>query len=142
MWLFYYFNFERNYDFLKSKGSCILLNKNVNFIKNGTESKMENSTRSFRETNLGLHLIKNRKLKTKLWWVGDRKRKKRAFFLLFILCKGIFFNICVLSQCIVYWIQFQNIHTFAYEETLLFAFCFKIVEYLQCILNERQNQSQ
>ena len=26
MWLFYYFNFERNYDNLKSKGPCILLN--------------------------------------------------------------------------------------------------------------------
>ena len=27
MWLFYYFNSERNYDVLKSKGLCILLNK-------------------------------------------------------------------------------------------------------------------
>ena len=46
-WHFYYFNFERNYDVLKSKSLCILLNKNINFNKNKTESKMENSIRSF-----------------------------------------------------------------------------------------------
>ena len=47
MWLFYYFNFERNYDFLKSKGSCILFIKNININKNKTESKMENPSYSF-----------------------------------------------------------------------------------------------
>ena len=57
MWLFYYFNFERNYDVLKSKSPCILLNKNINFNKNKTESKMENPTHSFTETNLVLQLI-------------------------------------------------------------------------------------
>ena len=62
---------------------------------------------------------KNRKLKVKLWWVGARERKKRAFFVPFILSEGNFFNICVLSQCIVYWIHFQNIHTFIYQKTLL-----------------------
>ena len=41
MWLLYYFSFERNYDVLKSKGPCILLDKNINFNKNETESKME-----------------------------------------------------------------------------------------------------
>ena len=44
MWLFYYFNFERKYDVLKSKSPCILLNKSINFNKNETESKMENPT--------------------------------------------------------------------------------------------------
>ena len=52
MWLFYYFNFERNHDVLKSKSPSILLNKYVNFNKNETESKMENLTHSFREMNL------------------------------------------------------------------------------------------
>ena len=33
MWLFYYFNFEKNYDILKSKTPSILLNKNINFDK-------------------------------------------------------------------------------------------------------------
>ena len=54
MWLFYHFNFERSYDVLKSKSPCILLNKNVNFNKNETKSKMEDRTHSFREMNLML----------------------------------------------------------------------------------------
>ena len=63
MWLFYYFNFERNYDVLKSKSPCILLNKNINFNKNETESKIENPTHSFRETNLVLQLISESQIK-------------------------------------------------------------------------------
>ena len=57
MWLFYYFNFEWNYDVLKLRSSCILLNKNINFNKSEMELKMENSAHSFRETNLVLQLI-------------------------------------------------------------------------------------
>ena len=56
---------------------------------------------------------------SKLWQVGDSERKIRAFFVPFILSEGNFFNICVLSQCILYWILFQNIHTFNYQKTLL-----------------------
>ena len=52
MWLFCYFNFERNYGVLKSKSPYILLNNDINFRKNKTESKMKNPTYSFRETNL------------------------------------------------------------------------------------------
>ena len=55
--IFYYFSFERNYDILKSKSLCILFNKNINFDKNKTESKMENPTHSFKETNLMLQFI-------------------------------------------------------------------------------------
>ena len=40
--LFQYFNFERNYDVLKSKSSCFSLNKNKNFKKNEADSKMKN----------------------------------------------------------------------------------------------------
>ena len=58
MWIFYYFNFERDYDVLKSKSPCILLNKKINIDKNETESKMENPRHSFRETNHVLQLIK------------------------------------------------------------------------------------
>ena len=36
MWLFYYFDFERNYDVLKWKILCILMKKNINFNKNKT----------------------------------------------------------------------------------------------------------
>ena len=54
--LFSYINFKRNYDVLKSKIPCILLDKNINFNKKDTESKMENPTHSFRETNIALQL--------------------------------------------------------------------------------------
>ena len=57
VWLFHYFNFKRNYDVLKSKGPCILVNKNINFNKNEAESKMENPKHSFRDLNLVLQLI-------------------------------------------------------------------------------------
>ena len=135
MWLFYYFNFERNYDVLKSKNPCILWNKNIIFNKNQKESKIPHTVLERR--TLCFSSYKNRKLKVKLWWVGARERKKRAFFVPFILSEGNFFNICVLSQCIVYWIHFQNIHTFTYFVTFhkLLLLAFKTVESLQCILN-------
>ena len=79
---------------------------------------------------------KNHILKVK-WLVGARERKNRAFFVPFILSEGNFLNICILSRCIVYWIHFQNIHTFTYQKTLhhkLLLLVFKIVESLQCIL--------
>ena len=57
MWLFYYFDFEKNYDVLKSKSPYIPLNKNINFNKIEMESKMENLTHRFRETNLVLQVI-------------------------------------------------------------------------------------
>ena len=57
MWLFYYFISERKYEALKLKSPCILLNKSISFNKNETESKMENPTQSFRETNLVVQLM-------------------------------------------------------------------------------------
>ena len=72
----------------------------------------------------------------KLWWVWACERKKRAIFVPFILSKENFFRICVLSQCMVYWIHFQNIHTFTYQKTLVYTFfllVFKIAKNLQCI---------
>ena len=54
--LFYYFIFEKIY-VLKSKNSWVLLSKNINANKNEKESKMENSTFSFREMNLVLQYI-------------------------------------------------------------------------------------
>ena len=59
-WFFYYFNFERNYDVLKSKSPRFLLNKNIDFIK-------------------------NRELKVKLWWVWISETKKNAFFIFILL---------------------------------------------------------
>ena len=40
--------------------------KYKNFNKNETESKLENPTHTFRETNLSFSSYKNRKLKVKL----------------------------------------------------------------------------
>ena len=51
---FYYFDFERNYDVLKSNSPCFLLNKNININENETESKMKNPTFTYREMNLML----------------------------------------------------------------------------------------
>ena len=42
---------------LKLKSPSILLNKNINFNKSKTESKIENPKHSFRETNLALQLV-------------------------------------------------------------------------------------
>ena len=115
VWLFYYFNFERNYDVLKSKSPCILLNKNINFNENETEWKIANPTILERRT-LCFSSYKNRKLKVKLWWVGARERKKRAFFVPFILLEGKFLEIYILSQCIVYWI-----HLYTFKIYILFT---------------------
>ena len=105
VWLFYYFNFERNYDVLKSKSRCILLNKNINFNKNETESKMENLTESCRETKLVVQFIQESQIRVKLWWVGARERKKRAFFVPLILSGGNFFNISDLAQYTLIYIE-------------------------------------
>ena len=50
---------------------------------------------------------------------SSRKKKEAIFVPFLFLSKRKFFNICVLSQCIVYWIYFWNIHTFTYQKTLL-----------------------
>ena len=52
-WLFNYFDFERNYDVLKSKSPFFLLKKNINFNKSKMESKMQNPTHDIRESKLG-----------------------------------------------------------------------------------------
>ena len=62
--LFYYFNFERIYDVSKSKSPCILLNKNINFNKNETESNMENLTHSSKKTNLVLQFLQVSQIKS------------------------------------------------------------------------------
>ena len=84
---------------------------------------------------------KNRKLKVKLWWAGARERKKRAFFVPFILSERNFFKIYVLSQYIVYWIHFQDIllHIKKTLLQMLLLLVFKIVKSLLCILKNEKN---
>ena len=88
---------------------------------------MENPTHAFRETNLVLQLILEPQIKSKtvMSW-GSRNKKEFLFF-----------NICVLSQCIVYQIKLSQ-YTYFYISinitscTILLVF--KIVESLQCFL--------
>ena len=60
---------------------CILFNKNINFYKNETESKMGNPTHSFREMNLVLQLIYESQIKSKtvMSWIS-RKKKEDIFW--------------------------------------------------------------
>ena len=51
-----------------------------------------------------------------------------------------FFKICVLSQCIVYQINFENIDTFTIKKTLLHRLSLLVFKILQCILNFCGNQ--
>ena len=135
-----YFNFERSYDVLKSKSSYILLNKSINFNKNRTESKMENLTHTFRETNLVFHLIQESQIKSKTVMSWISRKKKESIFCIVYFVRREFFNISFLSQCLVYWIHFQSIHTFTYQKILLHTLLLlasKIVESFQCILKER-----
>ena len=81
MWLFCYFNFERNYDILKSKSVCFLLNKNINFNKNETESKTENPTRTCSHMNRVLQLIQESRIKSKNIMSWSSRKKKRVQFL-------------------------------------------------------------
>ena len=118
MWLFCYFNFDRNYDILKSKSPCILLNKNINFNKTKQNWKWKIPNTFLERQTLCFSSYQNHKLKVELWWVGVCERTTRAFFVPFILSEQNFFKICVLSQCIVYWIRFQNIHTFTYQKNI------------------------
>ena len=116
---FCYFNLERNYDVLKSKSPCILMNKNINFNKNEAKSKMRNSTQSLTETIILLQLIQESQIKCKTVMSWISRKKKRAIFVTLILSEGNVFNICVLSQCTGYWTHFQNMHSFTYQKTLL-----------------------
>ena len=118
------------YDVLKSKSPCILLNKIIKFHKKEVKSKMENLTVLERRT-LCFRAYKNCKVKVKLRLVVACKRNKRAFSVPFILSKGNFSKICVLSQCIVYWIHFQNIGIFTYQKTLPLHFCWLVLKLLK-----------
>ena len=77
---FYYFNFERNYDILKSNSPWILLKKKINFNENETELKMENSTNLFRETNLARQLIWESQIRSKTVMSCSSRRKKEGSF--------------------------------------------------------------
>ena len=80
---------------------------------------MENPKHSFREKDLVLQLIYKSQIKSKTVMSWSSRRIKEGIFFTVNLSEGNFFKICDLSQCIVYWIQFPNLHTFTYQKTLL-----------------------
>ena len=58
MWLFYNFNFERNYDVLKSKSPYISLNKNINFKDTHREKVLLNKTPALtKSTYMGIWVV-------------------------------------------------------------------------------------
>ena len=81
-----------------------LLNKNMNFNKIETESKMENSAYSFREKSLVLQLIQESQIKSKTMMSWRARKKKEAFLYRLFCPKEIFltfaFNLNV--YCIEY----------------------------------------
>ena len=102
VWLFHHFNFKRNYDLLRSKSPFIVLNKNINFYKNKTESKMGNPTHSFRKTQVVVPLIEESQIKSKIVTSWSLRKKKEGTFCTAYFVRWKVFNICVLSQCLVY----------------------------------------
>ena len=68
----------------KIKAISFLLNKNVNFNKNETESSMENPTQSFREMS---KVLQHCEFKVKLWWVRAREKRES------ILCNAYFLSV-------------------------------------------------
>ena len=137
MWFFYFCDFERNYDVLKSKSSCFLLNENINFHKNEREQKLKIRHKVLERQSLCFSSYKNYKLKVKLWWL-ELVKEKRGHFLYRLFCPKKIFSTLILMY--MYWVHFQNINTFTYQKTLLHTLLlllFKIVESLQCILHEK-----
>ena len=99
VWLFYCFNFEKNYDVLKSKSLGILLNQNINFNKNETESKMENPSHSFRETNLVLQLIEESESKSRTVMSSkSRKKEEGIFCTVYFVQRNFFKHMCFISM--------------------------------------------
>ena len=87
---FCYFRFERNYDVWKSKIPAFCWTKILTLIKTERNRKSKIPHIVLERRTLCFNSFKNHKLKIKLRWVGARERKKRAFFLPFILSEWIF----------------------------------------------------
>ena len=71
-----------------------------------------------------MEILEGRTLRFSSYKIANSKTVRSLSFAKKILSEGNSSNICVLSQCIVYWIHFQNIQTFTYQKTLFQAlFC-------------------
>ena len=87
------------------------------------ESKMENPTHRFRTTNLVLQLIQESQIKSKtaMSWISQKNKRGHFLYRLFYP-KEFLLTFVFLYECIVYWIYFQNIHTFTYQKNFLMHF--------------------
>ena len=118
------------------------MSKNINFDKNETESKMEDSTYIFTETNLVLQLIKEWQIKSKTVMSWSSRKKIRAVFVLFILRKGFFLKLCFIAMYSV--LNTLSEYTYFYISknitscTLLLLF--KIVKSFECVLKLKYSQ--
>ena len=106
---FCYFRFERNYDVWKSKIPAFCWTKILTLIKTERNRKSKIPHIVLERRTLCFNSFKNHKLKIKLRWVGARKRKKEGIFSTVYFVRRNFFNICVLSQFILYLIHFHFI---------------------------------
>ena len=104
VWLFYYFDFERNYDVLKSKTPSFLLNKNIKFIKNETESKMENPTHSSRVMHHVLQLVEELRIKSKtVMSLSSWKKKEWISCNVYFVQRKLFEHLRFISMYSIEW---------------------------------------
>ena len=89
-WRFYYFNFEGNYDLLKSKNPWILLNKNIKSNKTKRKRKWKISHTVLERRTFCFSSYKNRKLIVKLWELALAKEKRGHFLYRLFCLKEIF----------------------------------------------------
>ena len=114
-----------NEDVLKSMSPCILLNKIINFDKNETESKMENSTHSFREKNLVLQLMQGSQIKGKKNCDElELVKEKIGHFLYRLFCpKGIFLRFVFYSN-VLYIVNTISEYTYFYISKNITSYTF------------------
>ena len=122
-WLFYYLHFERNYDVLKSKSPCFLLNKNMNFKVNMNFKIKARRNRKWKISHTVLEIwtlyfssYKNCELKAKLSWAGPHERKK-------VHCCNVYFVWRKFSY--VFWIigSLQCILKYCFRDVFCINFC-------------------
>ena len=128
VWLFYYFNLERNYDVLKSKSPCILLKT---LIKTKQNRKWLTRHTVLERQTFPFNSYKNRKLEVKLSWVGAR-----IFCTVYFVRRKFFQHLCFISVHSVLNTLLEHTYFYISKNMTSYTFLlgFKIVESLQCIL--------
>ena len=81
--------------FQSQKSPCFLLNRNVNFNKNKTESKIKNPILSFGEASLKSHLKARIKSQTVI------ERKECIFCNVYFVRRKFFQHLCLISTCLL-----------------------------------------